>query len=436
MKKLFQYALLFAVAGSLSTGFASCSSNDNNDKKLEEAKKKAEEQDKEIQSLTATYLNNVVYPTYTNLAKEADKLLDKITALKANLKANKAVEQSEIDAICASYKAARAFWEESEAFLYGAASDFEIDPHIDSWPLDVAVLAKDLAQDSKIAALDNINNVDVARKNLTKANLGFHGIEFIFFRDGKNRSKDFFNNDATESFEDYFKDKNVTAKEEVIYATAVAVDLRDKCYQLIVSWQGDKAPAAYVKRIAECAKALGDFQTTTKAGVSYGEDLLLAGTPKSKFNVWKKVAENTLVGGCSNICAEVADQKMGQAYRSATHTGTEEDSPEYIESPYSYNSYTDFYGNIQSIQNSLYGNYNQTKYEANSLMAYLTKYNPTMATSLQQKLLAALLALEACQKSGKAFVQEPGTVLVKTAMDAIEELDKELKGAAEWILKN
>ena len=31
---------------------------------------------------------------------------------------------------------ARREWERSEAFLYGAAANNEIDPHIDSWPLD------------------------------------------------------------------------------------------------------------------------------------------------------------------------------------------------------------------------------------------------------------------------------------------------------------
>ena len=33
-------------------------------------------------------------------------------------------------------------WEQSEAFLYGAATAYGIDPHIDSWPLDKDKLAK------------------------------------------------------------------------------------------------------------------------------------------------------------------------------------------------------------------------------------------------------------------------------------------------------
>ena len=65
---------------------------------------------------------------YDLLADAADKGVD-------------AISQAEIDAICAKFLQARQSWEESEAFLYGAATDFGIDPHIDTWPLDVEALA-------------------------------------------------------------------------------------------------------------------------------------------------------------------------------------------------------------------------------------------------------------------------------------------------------
>uniref|UniRef100_UPI0028D18F48 imelysin family protein n=1 Tax=Hoylesella marshii TaxID=189722 RepID=UPI0028D18F48 len=112
------------------------------------------------------------------------------------------------------------------------------------------------------------------------------------------------------------------------------------------------------------------------------------------------------------------------------------DDPNYIESPYSYNSFTDFYGNIMSIQNALYGNLNKDKYESNSIMAYLQKYNSEMANNLQNKLTAALDALKACQNSGTSFVKDPGATYVKTAMDKIGDLDKALNESANWILAN
>ena len=431
MKKIFKFAMLFAATCMMTMGMVACSSDDD-DNPVDLSK----EQNDAIEALTKQYLTDVVYPTYTNLANESENLFNKISALKSKLKTGSTVSQEDIDAICSSYKNARKYWEQSEAFLYGAASDFEIDPHIDTWPLDVPTLGEDLTDDAKIQKLDAADGIEYARTNLTAENLGFHGIEFIFFRDGKNRSAAFFNNDEKETDSDITAKGDVTAKEEVIFATAVAGDLRDKCFQLEVAWNPN-ASAAHKNRVAECAISSDDFETkVSKNGLTYGENLIAVNTGNSTYNSWKKVVEEILVGGCSNICAEVADQKMGQAYRAATGTGDAEDDPNYIESPYSHNSFTDFYGNIMSIQNALYNNVEGSAATNSSVMAYLKKYNATEAAALQAKLTTALKALTACLNSGKSFVEAPGATHVKAAMDAIGELDNELNAAADWILKN
>ena len=432
MKKIFKFAMLFAATCMMTMGMAACSSDDDKNDTVDVTK----EQNDAIEALTKQYLSDVVYPTYTSLANESESLFNKISALKSKLKAGSAVSQSEIDDICTSYKNARKYWEQSEAFLYGAASDFEIDPHIDTWPLDVPTLGEDLADDAKIARLDAADGIEYARTSLTAENLGFHGIEFIFFRDGNNRSAAFFNNDEKETDSDITAKGEVTGREEVIFATAVAGDLRDKCFQLEVAWNAN-ASAAHKSRVTECAKSSDDFETkVSKNGLTYGENLTAVNDGNSTYNSWKKVVEEILVGGCSNICAEVADQKMGQAYRAATGTGDAEDDPNYIESPYSHNSFTDFYGNIMSIQNALYNNVEGASATDSSVMSYLKKYNATESATLQTKLTAALEALKACQDSGKSFVEAPGATCVKAAMDAISELDNELNEAADWILKH
>ena len=446
MKKIFKFAFLLMAAGTLSMGFSSCSSDDDDNKG-----NTVEEQNNALKEMTGKYLSDVVNPTYTNLANETERLYQLITALNTKLQAGSTVAQSDIDAICTSYKNARKYWEQSEAFLYGAASDFEIDPHIDTWPLDVPTLANDLSDDKKIESLKGAAVNGRARDFLTSENLGFHGIEFIFFRNGKNREVAIFNNDATEDYtykgEEYFKGMTVTGKEEVIFATAVACDLRDKCWQLEVAWLGNDAPAAHRTRVSEMARVYNDFNTTVeKNNMSYCADLLAAGSSTSTQASWKKVVETILVSGCSNICAEVADQKMGQAYRAAvgkavTHKDEEtgemvEDDPNYIESPYSHNSFKDFYDNIMSIQNSLYNNVEGSQWASNSIMAYLNKYNAAQANELSSKLQAALTALNACRNSGKAFVDAPGDAAVKTAMDAISALDDCLNATSAWVLKN
>lgn len=444
MKKISKFVMMAVAACTMSMGLSSCSDSDNNGGSV------AEEQNDAINELVNQYLNEVINRTYTDLANETQNLYTLISSLNAKLQNGTTVNQSEIDAVCDSYKKARLYWEQSEAFLYGAASDFEIDPHIDTWPLDVATLATDLSNDSKIANLKGAATNGRARDFLTKENLGFHGIEFIFFRDGKNREVAIFNNDAVEDYtfkgEEYFKGMTVTGKEEVVFATAVACDLRDKCYQLEVAWLGNKAAASHVSRVAEMAKVYDDFETTVaKNGKSYGENLVAIGSG-STYGSWKKVMEEIFVGGCSNICAEVADQKMGQAYRAAvgkpeTHideeTGEEvEDDPNYIESPYSYNSYKDFYDNIMSIQNSLYGNIEGSTWSSKSVMAYLQQYNSTLTAELNSKLQAALQALVNCRNNPKSFAQDPGAACVKTAMDAVTTLDDCLNSTAKWVLAN
>jgi len=425
MKKYFILPLCLLLAA---VTFTSCSDDNGSSN--------TSSQDTFIESVVNQYVNNVIYPTYSNLASEGEELYTLINNLKTKLNAGTTVTEYEIKQICETYKSARNYWEESEAFLFGAASDFEIDPHIDTWPLDVPTLAADLSDDAKIAKLNASDGISYARTNLTPENLGFHGIEFIFFRDGKNRSVSFFNNNETESYTG-FSGKNVTAKEEVIFAAAVAGDLRDKLYQLEVSWLGSDAPSSHVARVAECAKTSDDFSTTVaKNGWSFGKNLSNPGS-NSTYSTWKKVLEEILYGGCSNICAEVADQKMGQAYRCATGSAEDEDDPNYIESPYSYNSFKDFYDNIISIKNSLYG-YCDWKgtWKSNSIMGYLETYNEDLASELNTKLEAALSALLTCLNSGTAFVQNPGATNVGTAINAVSALDDELVTVKNWILKN
>lgn len=443
MKKLFKFALCFVAASIMATGFTACSE--------EEPEPVNVSKDEALEALTKTYVNEVVTKTYTNLANETEVLFNQISALKKKSVAGEDITQKEVDNVCSTYKRARAHWEESEAWLYGPAGNFEIDPSIDTWPLDLNVLAEDLNDAKKLAALSNVEGTAFieAVNKLGDANKGFHGIEFVFFRDGQPRIATHFKKGAVETAEE-FKANPVTGDKELVFATAAAAYLRDRCFQLEVSWLGNKASAAHVARVAECAKAYPEiFKTTVAAtGLSFGENMLSAGKGEAKSNyaTWRKVIEDILVSGCINICDEVNDQKMGQAYRATTgqakfhidEKGNKvyDDDENYIESPYSYNSFIDFYGNIMSIQNALYGNLNQTSYSSASIMAYLVKYNPELATNLQTKLKAALDQLQYCQQNIHPFVKNRSHQQVKIAMDKIEELSKVLNETNSWILKN
>ena len=409
-KTIFSMAVLM-----MGLAFTACSSDDDNN-----GDNKHAEKEQAMQAITDQYVNNVVFPIYKSLASQTSTLYDQLVEAKSKFRAG-TLSQSDIDRICDTFIAARSAWEQSESFLYGAATDFGIDPHIDTWPLDRTALAKALSSAEIIEDLDDLDDggIDNARALVGEQQLGFHGIEFVIFRDGKNRSLA-----ALQGVEDdeAFSGRGITGEQELIFAAAVAGDLRDKCFQLEVSWLGDQAPQAHIERVEEC-----EFPTTVAGGeASYGENMLNATKAGSTLSTWRGVMSTILVAGCSNICAEVAGQKIGQAY-----LGTD---PDYIESPYSQRSYFDFFDNISSIQYSLYGNQG-TSAQANSIMSYLQKYNATMAADLKAKLDAALSALNTA-KAGTPFVVDSHSANAKAAMDAINDLDDKLNEAASWIAAN
>ena len=411
MKKIF-YSMAVLVMG---LAFTACSSDDDNS-----GDNKLTEKEQAMQAITDQYVNNVVFPIYKSLASQTSTLFDQLVEAKSKFRAG-TLTQQDVDKLCNTFIAARSAWEQSESFLYGAATDFGIDPHIDTWPLDRTALAKALSSAEIIEDLDDLNEggIDNARALVGEQQLGFHGIEFIIFRNGKNRSLS-----ALRGIEEdeACVGRNITGEQELVFAAAVAGDLRDKCFQLEVSWLGDQAPKSHQERVEEC-----EFPCTVAGGeASYGENMLNATKAGSTMSTWRSVMSTILVAGCSGICAEVAGQKIGQAY-----LGTD---PDYIESPYSQRSYFDFFDNISSIQYSLYGYQGMTA-NANSIMAYLQKYNATMAADLKAKLDAALLALNTA-KAGTPFVVDSHSANAKAAMDAINALDEILNEAASWIAAN
>ena len=370
----------------------------------------------DIKAAVEQYVPGVIYSTYNDLAKESDELYELLADA-----AGKGVDnltQGEIDAICSKFLQARQSWEESEAFLFGAATDFGIDPHIDTWPLDVEALATALSNAEQVSNLEGEDGIAYASAKLGAELLGFHGIEFILFRNGQNRTVQALQaNEDNESF----SGKTVTGAQELIYAAAVAGDLRDNCYRLSVSWNSD-SPEAWQERCEELEVPV----TMTGSDKTYGDNMLGAAKAGSTYATWQETAASILVAGCSGICNEVANVKMGNA-----HSG---EDVNYIESPYSKKSFQDFIDNILSIQYSLYGKAGATEPLEKSIMSILKSNRYDGAAALQDKLTASVQALKACQNKG-AFVDIYDDDLVQDAIDVINSLDEELNKAADWFVK-
>ena len=372
------------------------------------------ENQKKMAATVENYVPNVVYNTYKALADESDKLYQALNS--ASQKGVESLTQGDIDGICSTFLNARKYWEQSEAFLYGPATTFGIDPHIDTWPLDVEALATALSNADQMAMLKGEEGIGYAGAKLGQELLGFHGIEFIIFREGKNRTVSALQ--ARESDEAFAK-YNVTGEQELVYATAVAGDLRDNCYRLYASWNPD-AEKKYTDRMDEIEAE------TEINGKIYGANMLGAAKLGSSFETWEEVLSTILVGGCSNICAEVADVKMGNA-----HSG---EDINYIESPYSEKSFQDFIDNILSIQYTLYGGRDASSPKADSILTLLKDLGYPDASTIQARMEAAIKALKDCQAKG-AFVKIYADSSVQAAMDAVSALDEQLNKAADWIVK-
>ena len=373
MKHLFRSAAIVAASLLLAVNFSSCKKDPQTN--TEEANKAQKE------AIVKQYLNHTVYPTYASLAEKTDALVENLEALKANK------TQANVNAATVTFLEARKWWEMSEAFLFGAASDFGIDPHIDSWPLDEDAFNNLMASPNMIAALATDEDGMVAGEQLGNALLGFHGIEFILFRNGQPR------------------DVNEITDDMMTYIVAVSRDLRNRCFQLEVSWNAN-APQAHKDLMEEL-----EFNTTVNGGDNtYGENMLQAGQAGSTFATFTNALE-AIADGCLDIADEVGTSKIGKC-----HTG---EDVTYVESPYSQKSITDFYDNITSIKNAYLGGMESQRNEALSLHTYIKDNNKELDTKAMNAIENAMTKIQAMKAP---FVQYYADASAGEAMEACQEL--------------
>ena len=349
--------------------------------------------DTQISNISAQFVDHTVAPTYSALASLTEQLTNQLTALKAN-PTNNGIQDA-----CITFLAARQEWERSEAFLFGAAGDFGIDPYIDSWPLDEDAFNTLMGSPAMIAALDNEDGDVVAGERLGNALLGFHGIEYILFEDG------------------HAKDVSKITPNEWIYITAVAGDLRNRCYQLEVGWLGDKAPKSHIDKLDDLEMPY----TVAGGNLSYGENLRNAGHAGSTYSS-PKAAIMAILQGCSDIADEVGSSKIYAAWHGEDIT--------YIESPYSHMSITDFHNNIISIRNAYMGGVEDQRDESLSVHNYVNKGNPMIDAKIIQAIDEALSKIDAMPAP---FVEHYSDAANGAAVKACAELSDAIGEAIDMI---
>lgn len=287
------------------------------------------EQESSLRSVLQSLVSNVIVPTYTKLADETEKLETTLKGLTAS-----SITQQQINSACEDFKLARQYWEQSEAFLGGAASDFDIDPTIDSWPLNRSLL------------LSYFNNGMNAEMLADATILGFHALEFILFRNGQPRKVAEF-----QGYDTYKNFEQISGAKELSYAQTICTLLKQRCFQLQVAWEGKTAANASRVAVVEAAK----LDYTTENGLSYGQNMTTAGLDgsKSTFSTLKAAIAQVLSddeGSCAAIANEVGTAKIANPFLAGDVS--------YVESPYSQNSIADFQDNIRSIRNVWLGSTN------------------------------------------------------------------------------
>lgn len=378
MNKIFKYSMMFAAALAFTMGFTSCSDDDNDEQDVTFSSS-------ELKEVNADYVDNTVVATYRNLADYNKQLVADLNAMSDDAGVAKA---------CETWKQSRKWWEFSEAFLFGAAGDYAIDPHTDTWPFDRTQFDKymSLYKNAKLGEegfeneTNTINEAIATGQNLT----GFHAVEYLIFREGQPR---------------HFAD--MTAN-EIYFAKTAAQDLYLSSLKLVSAWGG---------KVSADEQALLD-KVEFASSINYGENFKNAGNAGSTYST-VVLASKEIIAGANDIIGEVRDSKIG-----APATG---EDVNYIESPHAHNSIQDFYDNIMSVKHALYGGctVDGTTPEAKSLIGICLKNDKTKAAA-QNVMTNLENALSKISSMKKPFVLYYTDQSAKDAMEALDGLEESL----------
>jgi putative iron-regulated protein len=295
---------------------------------------------------------HVAQDNYTDLAERSVLLRERINAFTTS--------NSDADlALCKQqWRDTRWSWERSEALLFGPVATENIDPRIDTWPVNFVDLEAQLSSSNAFTP-EYITGLEDALK-------GFHPIEYLLF--GANGDK------TAAQF-------TVREKE---YLLALANDLEQLTVSLDVSWDP------------------GTSENYTHAFTTAGGGSTVYSSQRAAFE--------ELVNAMAGICDEVANGKMGEVLLAQ--------DPSLEESPFSKNSIIDFTNNIRGVQNVYLARYTN---DGLGMEDFVRQHDLQLDNTIKQRIDAAIAALGTITVPfGQAIIEQP--VQVQQAIDAINEL--------------
>ncbi len=354
----------------LALPLASCSDNNDEPSKADDLSAK----ELSLKAATEAYVEHTVLPTYAAMA-DAAITMQQLCHTMQDKHAEGTLTAADIKAAGEAWKLARKNWELSEAFLYGPAANHNIDPHIDSWPLDKA------AMDNLLNQIRN-GNAWSLENNGGYGLIGFHAVEYMLFQLSQDE------NTSLVHSTDY-------TPEELEYLVAVADDLCQQCVCLEACWAGTANVSSTKQEILEDADLDYDEE--------YGWEMANAGKAGSRFKTYQEAAEE-IIQGCIDIADEVGNTKIGRP-----HIGSSLEDKNYIESPYSLNSVEDFADNIRSVRNAYLGSRSGDA----SVSDYVKSVNPAVDTEVREAIESAIAAIE---KIPEPFAKNATGALSEAAM--------------------
>lgn len=335
-----------------------------------------------LKKVVPPYVNHTVIDTYSAMGTAGLALLEDVEGIE-----DAVVNESDYSALMTKagqdWREMRHYWEQSEAFLYGPAEKHSIDPHIDSWPLDYNAMNALLANEAQMQQIEEEGGAYVGDK-LGYALKGFHAAEYLLFEEGRPHAC------------------NLT-KAEAVYLVGIVEDLVQQAILLEDCWAGHVS--------AEKEALITDEEGESMSyDENYGEWFINASHPQWK--TYQSVAEQ-IIAGCVDIADEVADLKLGNPYRGSDNGG----DSEYLESPYSRTSTTDFVDNIISIRNA----YSGAQKGDESIADYVKKQDADLNARVVKTIDEAIALIQAIRDFETTAQNNPA---VKAAIDKVSELEE------------
>ena len=285
-----------------------------------------EESTQFYKSVLADLSANVIVNTYSDLKDKS------ITFYFSCKTFSNSPTAPNLNACKQNWKDVRSAWEQTEGFLFGPVVINNVDPRIDTWPVNFVRI------DSVLNSTTTYDSTYIA--SLEDGLKGFHPLEYLLF--GANGAKN---------------ETQFTTREKDLLIS-LSLNLNYLCVDLYSKWDINQ-PTSYHNYLSQAGNANNNIYPNLKSAYDQILDAIII------------------------ICDEVPNGKIAEPFNTQ--------NPALEESPFAKNSLIDFTNNIKSVQNIYLGTYAYT--DGKGLEDVIKQGNLSMDGVIKQKLSAALTSL-------------------------------------------